>query len=248
MYTLASEFCLFFSDMIIDSLYFSYGRKDTVIIHSMLLWMLGAANLPNDTLSLLGLLHFIEAFLAHFITAYLIMQDLGCNIKLRHQITLASGTVGDVLHPYEADQKDDEIDMILESINNMGQNNEVISDQGIPSMHEQHDGIWPATPAPGLSKLALSTGDSVLSKKTKTTRRTTRWSCWGAWACILVLLCSRCLPSFMFPPAYYYHHYHLNCTFFATELHKVFRMITRLIITNYALQQAPLIDHFDADN
>ena len=56
-------------------------------------------------------------------------------------MTLASGTVGDVLHPYEADQEDDVIDMILESINNMGQNNEVISNQGIPSMHEQHDGI-----------------------------------------------------------------------------------------------------------
>ena len=195
MYTLASEFCLFFSDIIIDSLYFSYGRKDTVIIHSMLLWMLGAANLPNDTLSLLGLLHFIEAFLAHFITAYLIMQDLGCNIKLGHQMTLASGTVGDVLHPYEADQEDDEIDMILESINNMGQNNEVKSDQVIPSMHEQHDGIWPATPAPGLSKLALSTRDSVLSKKTKTTRRMTRCSCCGDWACILVLLVGVCWVS-----------------------------------------------------
>ena len=128
-------------NMIIDSLYSSYGRKGTVIIHSTLLRMLGAANLPNNTLSPLGLPRFTEAFLAHFVAAYLIAQDLSCDIKLGHQMTLASGAVSDVLHPYEADQEDDEIDAILESINNMGQNNEVKFDHGIPSMHKQHDGI-----------------------------------------------------------------------------------------------------------
>ncbi|KAF8549654.1 hypothetical protein OG21DRAFT_1391340, partial [Imleria badia] len=89
-----------------------YGRKGTVIIHSMLLRMLGAANPPGDTLSPLGLSHFTESFLARFIAAHLIARDLGCNIKLGHQMMLASGAVSNVLHPYEADQEDDEIDTV----------------------------------------------------------------------------------------------------------------------------------------
>lgn len=92
---------------------------------------------------------------------------------------LASGAVGDVLHPYEADQEDDEIDAVLQSINNMGQD-KVKSDHGIPSTHERHEDIRPPTRAPGPSEAALSTGDPVPSEKTKTTRRATRRSCRGA--------------------------------------------------------------------
>lgn len=82
--------------------------------------MLGVANLPGHTISPLGLSRFTECFLAPVVAAHLIVQDLGCDIKLGHQLMLASGTVGDVLHPYEPDQEDDEIDTVLQFIGNMG--------------------------------------------------------------------------------------------------------------------------------
>ncbi|KAI9574219.1 hypothetical protein HD554DRAFT_1980145, partial [Boletus coccyginus] len=89
-----------------------YGRKGTIIIHSMLLRMLGVANLPGHTIAPLGLSRFTECFLAHVVAAHLIAQDLGCDIKLGYQMMLTSGAAGDVLHPYEADEEDDEIDAV----------------------------------------------------------------------------------------------------------------------------------------
>ena len=89
---------------------------------------------------------------------------------------LASGAVGDVLHPYEADPLDDEIDAVLRSINKLDQVNKVKSGQGIHSTHEWREVIRPPTPPPGPPEAALSTGDSVLSVKAMTTRRRIRRS------------------------------------------------------------------------
>ena len=75
---------------------------------------------PGSSLAPLSLPRFTRYFLVPFVASHLIRQDLKCDARLAYQLMVASCSVGDVLHPYEEEQPDDELEEVLRDINVKG--------------------------------------------------------------------------------------------------------------------------------
>ncbi|KAF8136201.1 hypothetical protein EV363DRAFT_1074054, partial [Boletus edulis] len=88
-----------------------YGTKGTIIIQSILFYIVGMDSLHGSSLGLLSLWRFTHYLLVPFVAAHLIAQDLGCDVKFGYRMMVTSCSVGEVLHAYE-DGQDDEFEEV----------------------------------------------------------------------------------------------------------------------------------------